>query len=124
MQDWTYVGTADFGANPGVSLTGYTFNEVLVVATATDFPIYDTFSAQTPLLLNSASMEFYWIPELGEVQLAKSFKHKNYYDHLLITVLFNSSSVRTYKVRKVNRSTGATTNYNTAAHGHIDVYCR
>lgn len=121
MQNWTYAGRADFGADPGVSLGGYTFNEVLAIATVSDFPIYRT---GTTRVLDSASMLFYWVPNLGEVQLAKSYVHYMTYDNLLVTVLFKPTAVRTFKVRVVNRSNGSTTNYNTAAHGYIDVYCR
>ena len=124
MQNWIYAGRADFGSDPGVSLSGYTFNEVLAIATVTDFPIYRKYGQSTRLMLNSTSMAFYWIPDIGETQLAQSFRHSIVYDHLLITVLFKPTAVRTYKVRVVNRDTGATTNYNTSAHGYIDVYCR
>lgn len=125
MQDWTYVGTAAFGSDPGVSLAGYSFNEVLAIAKVSDFNVY--INAGTEVLLSTPSMAFYWIPELGEAQLAKTYienRSFNVHDHLLITVLFNSSYVRVYKARVVNHSTGGTTNYNTSAHGSIDVYCR
>lgn len=132
MQDWTYVGTAAFGSDPGVSLAGYTFNEVLAVAKIADFNVYfscGTPSSEASILFSTPSMEFYWIPELGEAQLAKSFIAPRGYNprnhtSILITVLFNSSYVRVYKARVVNPTSGGTTNYNTSAHGSLDIYCR
>lgn len=124
MANWTYVDTANFGEDPGVSLAGFTFNEVLAIATVNDFAIYYTSANTDRKIMNSTSMEFHWIPNLGQIQLSQSFKHLMYHNHLLITVLFTPTNVRAYKVREVNRNSGATTNYNTAVHGQIDVYCR
>lgn len=124
MDNWTYVGRADFGSNPGVSLVSYTYDEVLAVAHCNDFDIWDGQTGSNPQLLTSTpSLEFYWIPALNEVQLAQSVQQLAG-SNLLITVLFNSTYVRTYKVRAINRSNGSTTNYNTASHGYLDVYCR
>lgn len=125
MSDWTYVGTADFGSDPGVSLGGHTFKEVLAIATVNDYSIYRTDSSTSTVVLNTpASFEFYWIPELGEVQLSQSFEHSYRYNHLLITMLFKPTYVRAFKVRLVSRNGGGTSNYNTASHGSIKVYCR
>ena len=124
MRNWTYVGTASFGADPGVSLSGFSFNEVLAIATVKDFAIYETSTLIDRKLSDSAGIEFHWIPNLGQIQLSQSFKHWMYHNHLMITVLFTPSYVRAYKVREVERADGATLNYNTAAHGQIDVYCR
>lgn len=131
MQNWTYVGRANFGSDPGVSLSGYEFDEVLVIATVLDFDVYRTVYveqvATKQLLSSSPSLDFYWIPDLGEVQLARSLSNPaDWLDltDLLITVLFTPTHVRTYKVRTVSKRNGSTTNYNTAAHGYIDVYCR
>ena len=124
MQNWTYVGRANLGADPGVSLSGYTFNEVLAIPTV-DFQVYSTSPYHSDeLLLDYTRMAFYWIPELGNVQLARTFRHNLHKNHLLVTVLFTPTGVRTYKVRAVDRDTGGTINYNTSAHGYIDVYCR
>lgn len=124
MQNWTYVGTADFGTGR-ISLSGYTYNEVLVIAKVNDFAIYQTNSI---LLLNSTSMEFYWTPEIGSATLTETFIHKSASnitkDHLLIGIQFASTYVATDYVRVVNRTTGNTTDYKSASHGYIDVYCR
>ena len=124
MDNWTYVGRANFGSNPGVSLSGYVYDEVLAIVHCNDFDIWKGQSGNNPqLLLSNPSFEFYWIPNLGEVQLAQSVRQSAGSD-LLITVLFSSSYVRTYKVRAINRNNGSTTNFNTSSHGYIDVYCR
>jgi len=125
MQNWTYVGTAAFGSGR-VSLSDYTYNEVLVIAKVSDFAVY---SSDTNLLLNSTTMEFYWVPEIGATTLANTFEHQtnsSYVtkDHLLIGIQFSPSYVETAYVRVVNRTTGSTTDYKSASHGHIDVYCR
>lgn len=125
MQNWTYVGTADFG-NGRVSLSGYTYNEILVIAKVNDFAVY---LSNSTLLLNSTSMEFYWVPEIGATTIANTFEHYTgssslTKDHLLIGIQFASTYVATDYVRVVNRTTGSTTDYKSASHGHIDVYCR
>lgn len=124
-KEWTYVGRADFGADPGVSLTGLTFNEVLAIATVTDFPIYAYNGSTSTPLVSSTSLSFFWIPNLGEIQLSQSVEHADsQHNHLLVTMLFKKSAVRTYSVIMVDRSSGTPWGYNTPEHGYIKVYCR
>ena len=125
MINWTYVGTANFGDASGVSLSGYICDEVLVIASVNDFDIYLNDGDHQPLLSNP-SIEFYWIPNLGVVQLSQSIQDKDTHpqNKLLITISFTPTNVKTNTVLVVDCTDGSTTDYNAAAHGHIDVYCR
>ena len=125
MNNWTYIGTSNFGDASGVSLNDYEYDEVLVIASVNDFDIYLTSGDLQPLLSNP-SIEFYWIPDLGAVQLSQSIKDQDTYpqNKLLITISFGTTNVRTSTVLVIDCSDGSTTDYNAATHGHIDVYCR
>lgn len=125
MINWTYVGTASFGDVSGVSLNGYTCDEVLVIASVNDFDVYLTDRDLQPLLSNP-SIGFYWIPNLGVVNLSQSIKDRDTHpqNKLLITISFTPTNVKTNAVLVIDCSDGSTTDYNTASHGHIDVYCR
>ena len=126
MGNWTYVGSADFGSVSGVSLNGHIFDEFLAIATVNNFDIYQTTSTSQQQILNTPSLEFYWIPNLGEVQLTQSVKQplSSGYANLLITVSFTPTNVRTYTVKSLNLINGSSNDLNTSANGHIDVYCR
>lgn len=126
MGNWTYVGSADFGSVSGVSLNGHIFDEVLAIVTVNNFTIYQGTSSSYQQILDTPSLEFYWIPNLGGVQLSQSVKQPYHsgYANLLVTVSFASTNVRTSTVRSINIVTGESNDLNATPNGHIDVYCR
>lgn len=132
MQNWIYVGTANFGANPGVSLSGLEYDEILVIATLPGFNIYRLVDITTTpptyeVMSTNPSFSFYWIPILGEVQLSQTFTqgvNSSSINDLLITISFSSTNIRTHDVLSIRHNGNYATNINTASHGYIDVYCR
>lgn len=126
MGNWTYVGTANFGSDTGVSLSGHVFDEVLAIVTVNNFTMYQSTAGSYQVVFDNPSLEFYWIPNLGGVQLSQSVKqpYQSGYANLLVTVSFTSTNVRTSTVRSINIVTGESNDLNATPNGHIDVYCR